>query len=158
MANKRIIISYAILVSVGLAITFFADSNKEIRSQGVNHNATALTRDKRTSLDLSPQMKMHQLANMRSYVKAVQSIVGLIADNHFNEASEVAHTKLGMTEGMGKMCNKIDNDDFKKLGKTFHKSADTLADILKTKDTKKSLQALNTTMGYCVQCHEVFRQ
>ncbi|MFQ5443362.1 MAG: hypothetical protein ACE5EK_01975 [Nitrospinales bacterium] len=59
---------------------------------------------------------------------------------------------------MKKMCNSFENEEFKNLGLAFHKSGDELGEALKTKDITKSLRALHTTMGYCVQCHTTFRQ
>jgi hypothetical protein len=114
--------------------------------------------DTRTPLNLSPEMKQHQLSNMRSHVEAVQSIVGLVANGDFDQASQIAHAKLGLTDEMKKMCGSFGNEDFNKLGLAFHKSGDELGEVLKTKYTKKSLQALNHTMGYCVQCHATYRQ
>lgn len=114
--------------------------------------------DKRISLGLSPQMKHHQLVNMRAHLAAVQSVIGLLSEEKFEKASKVAHTKLGLTEEMKQMCDMFENEDFKKLGYAFHNSADELGNALQTKNMKKSLQALNKTIGYCVQCHEKFRQ
>lgn len=152
-------ILFGILFSVGMIATSFAgDNDSADESDQMHHHMMKHVDDERISLGLSPKMKAHQLANMRSHVEAIQTIVGLIAEENFDTASEVAHSKLGLTEEMENMCNMFGNDDFKKLGLQFHKSADTLGEILKTKDMNKSLSALHTTMGYCVQCHETFRQ
>lgn len=115
-------------------------------------------RDSRTPLGLPPMMRTHQLSNMRSHLQAVQTIVGLIAEGDFDQAAEVAHDKLGLTEEMRRMCNMFTNPEFRKLGLAFHRSADELAEVLKTRDVTRSLQALHKTMNYCVQCHAAFRQ
>lgn len=114
--------------------------------------------DKRISLGLPPAMKQHQLANMRSHVDAIRQIVGLLADRDFDQAADVAHSKLGLTEEMKQMCTMFRNEDFNKLGMEFHQSGDALGEALKTRDVNLSLKALNKTMGYCVQCHATFRQ
>ncbi len=114
--------------------------------------------DNRVSLGLSPQMKKHQLANMRAHVEAVQAIVGLMAEGKFEQASETAHSKLGLTPEMKNMCSMFGNEEFTSLGLEFHQSADALAETLKSKDLNKSLRALQTTLGYCVTCHATFRQ
>ena len=123
-----------------------------------HHNLMQSMNDGRISLGLSPEMKQHQLSNMRSHVEALQSIIGLLAEDEFEKASQTAHSKLGLTKEMEKMCYMFNNEKFKDLGLEFHKSGDALGDVLQTKDTKKSLRALKTTMGYCVQCHAIFRQ
>jgi cytochrome c556 len=103
-------------------------------------------------------MKQHQLSNMRGHVEAIKSITGLMAENKFDEASQVAHTQLGLTPEMQSMCSMFDNENFKKLGFAFHKSGDDLGDALKTGDMNASLRALNKTMQYCVECHATYRQ
>jgi hypothetical protein len=114
--------------------------------------------DKRTSLNLSTMMKQHQLANMRSHVEAIQSILGLITEGDFDNASKIAHTKLGLTEEMKKICNMFGDEDFAKVGMEFHTSGDELGEVLQKRDVNLSLKAANKTMGYCVQCHAAFRQ
>ncbi len=114
--------------------------------------------DKRTSLQLPEQMKGQQLAMMREHLEAVNDIIADIAAGKFDAASQTAHQKLGLTPEMKKMCNMFGNDDFRKLGLAFHKSADHLGDVLKTGDLKRSLSALHITMNSCVQCHATFRQ
>lgn len=114
--------------------------------------------DGRISLGLSPKMKQRQLSNMRSHLMAIQSIIGMIGDGKFDDASEIAHSKLGLTPEMRKMCNMFKNKKFRTLGLAFHGSGDALGDALKTKDINRSLLAVRTTLGYCVKCHATFRQ
>jgi len=121
------------------------------------HHGDAVV-DERISLGLTPKMKQHQLSNMRSHVEAVRSIVGLIAVSDFEQASKIAHSKLGLTEEMKNMCDMFDNEKFKTLGMAFHKSGDELGDVLLKKDVTQSLQMLSRTMEYCVECHATFRQ
>jgi len=114
--------------------------------------------DGRIPLGLPPAMGQHQLKNMRAHVEAVRSIVGLLSEGEYSKASAIAHAKLGLTDEMKKMCNSFANADFTKLGLAFHRSGDKLGDVLLTGDVNKSLQALHTTMGYCVTCHAGYRQ
>jgi len=151
----------ALTLIVGSVISpVFAEDGHHVGKEDghkMHHNMHD-TGDNRASLNLPPEMKQHQLSNMRSHVEAVQSIVGLIAKRDFDQAAQVAHSKLGLTDEMKKMCDMFENQDFRKLGLAFHKSGDELGNVLKTKDTNKSLEALHDTMGYCVQCHAKFRQ
>ncbi|MDP1871284.1 MAG: cytochrome C [Gallionella sp.] len=152
-------------ISALLAILFcgYLTMSQSIADEGVamDHHAMHHQRimDERLSLGLSPKMKQHQLKNMRSHVVAIQSIVGHLANNEFDQAAQVAYSELGLTEEMRKMCSTMsDNEKFRQLGLAFHQSGDDLGDTLKKKDMKNSLQALRTTMDYCVQCHATFRQ
>ena len=124
----------------------------------MHHSKKASIDDKRISLNFPPPMKQEQLANMRSHLEAVKTIVDFISKGKFDEASKVAHQKLGLTPDMQKMCGMVKNKGFASMGLSFHKSADKLGNVLKTKDVKKSLQALNQTLSFCVQCHATYRQ
>ncbi len=114
--------------------------------------------DTRISLGLSEKMKQHQLADMREHLEAIDSIVGLMAANRFQEAARIAHEKLGLTPQMQRMCGMLGNEKATELGLAFHKSGDELGDALETGDQGKSLSALHNTMQYCVSCHAMFRQ
>ena len=139
--------------------TLFCFADESEAMMHINHHAMQQSViDTRISLNLSPEMKQHQLANMRSHVEAVQSIVGFISLGDFDQASKVARTKLGLTDEMKQMCGMFGNEQFEQLGLAFHKSGDELGIVLQTKDITKSMQALHDTMGYCVQCHATFRQ
>ncbi len=151
--NRTLLIA-AFAGIIGFNMAFAAD---ETMHHG-NHQHEMDMMDTRTSLGLSPQMKQHQLSNMRGHVEAIKTITGLMAENKFDEASQVAHTQLGLTPEMQSMCDMFGNEYFRKLGYAFHKSGDDLGDVLKTKNINKSLRALNKTMQYCVECHATFRQ
>jgi len=159
---KRSMILFGVLSTVmGISMTTYAKDHESMGDMAQHHQMMHMqdaSDDGRISLQLTPQMKQHQLANMRSHVKAVQSIIGMLAENKFNEASAIAHNQLGLTPEMRKMCNMFGNDDFRKLGLAFHQSADELGDTLKTGDMTLSLKALHRTMDSCVQCHATFRQ
>ena len=114
--------------------------------------------DKRVSLNLNDMQKKHQLSNMRSHLEAVQQITLLLAKEDFDEATKIAYTKLGSTTEMRLMCASFGDKDFEVLGLEFHKSADKMSEILKSRDKDKSLTALSNTLAYCVQCHKTYKQ
>ena len=144
------------LLSIAALNSFADESDTMMR---MNHHAMHEgIIDTRISLNLPPEMKQHQLANMRSHVEAVQSIAGLLSIGDFDQAAKVAHSKLGLTDEMKKMCGMFGNEKFEKIGLAFHKSGDELGNVLQTKDVSKSLQALHDTMSYCIECHATFRQ
>ena len=152
---KRILIAaLAFIGIVSLNVAFAAD--EKMQHEGHHHDMSMM--DTRISLELSAEMKQHQLSNMREHVEAIKSIIGFMSENKFEDASKVAHTKLGLTPEVQKMCSMFNDEKFMTLGLAFHKSGDQLGDVLQSKDMNKSLQALQTTMDYCVQCHSTFRQ
>lgn len=155
-----LIAASAFIGIVGLNMAFAADEKMQHQSHqhdmSMHHNMSMM--DTRTSLNMPAEMKQHQLSNMREHTEAVQSIIGLISENKFEEASKIAHAKLGLNPEMQKMCSSFGNEKFMTLGMAFHKSGDDLGDALQTKDVKASLIALNKTMQYCVECHATYRQ
>ena len=144
----------ATLVFIG--IVGFSIAHADDKMMHHHHDIGAM--DMRTPLGVTGEMKQHQLANMREHVEAISSIVSLMADRKFDEASRIAHDKLGLTPEMQGMCGMFNNAGFEKLGLDFHKSGDELGYALKSKDVDASLRALNNTMQYCVACHSTYRQ
>lgn len=146
-----------ILITVTALIGIIGFNAASAADESMHHHDMSMM-DMRTSLNLSAEMKQHQLSNMRSHVEAIKNIVGLIAENKFDDASKIAHDKLGLTSEMKAMCDMFDNEKFKTLGLAFHKSGDDLGVALQSKDVNTSLRALNKTMQYCVECHATYRQ
>ncbi len=152
-----LLISAALFCSIAPSVG--AESvNVEKASHHPQQHHMMAAEDGRTSLNLPPQMKQHQLSNMRNHLDAVRRIIGAIATEQFEQASQIASQELGLTDQMQMMCNRFDNESFKEMGLAFHKSGDELAVVLKGGDAQKSLQALGTTMNYCVSCHATFKQ
>jgi hypothetical protein len=134
-----------------------SENNENHEHDKMMHNMN-MGKDNRVSLNVSPQQAQHQLMNMRKHVVAIQSIITFLSKDEFEKASEVAHAELGLTPEMKMMCTSFDNPEFVELGLRFHKSADSLGNILSTKDKNESLKALSITLDYCVNCHATFRQ
>lgn len=115
--------------------------------------------DTRKSLGIKGTMKgVHQLSNMRSHMTALAEIVKYMNSDQYDEASKVAGEKLGLTVSMNSMCGNFGSKSFETMGVSFHKSADVLAQTLKTKDHQKSMVALEKVMNGCVLCHSTFKQ
>jgi hypothetical protein len=152
---KRILLIASVLCGLVGVNSVFA--NDEQMQMGSHHHDMNMM-DMRTSLGVTGEMKQHQLSNMRGHVEAIKTIVGLMSESKFEEASKIAHEQLGLTPDMQAMCGMFNNAKFEKLGLAFHKSGDELGDTLKTKDVNASLRALNKTMQYCVECHATYKQ
>ncbi len=157
-----------VIIALAVSTVFFTacgDKVKETKEEKIVSEKTMektmpmmQVDDSRISLGLNPMQKQHQLKNMRSHLEAVQEIIMLLSDENYDDASEVAYTKLGSTTEMKLMCASFGDKKFENLGLAFHESADKMSEILKKRDKKESLNALSNTMNYCVQCHATFRQ
>lgn len=155
---KRILMAVLALVWIASLNAAFSAEEKPQLHDHQNHQHHMSMMDSRISLNASPEMKQHQLSNMREHLDAISSIIGMISEDKFEDASKIAHAKLGMNPQMQKMCSMFNNEKYMELGLAFHKSGDDLGVALHTKDAKASLRALNKTMQYCVTCHETYRQ
>ena len=159
-------IIFILLIIAGFFLAGCNSSETEKHTQSVvteNHSEMKMmhnhmVNDDRISLHLSQKKAQHQLMNMRNHLKAVQSIIDYLAKNNFDSASMVASSKLGLTNEMKMMCSSFGNKEFERLGLGFHKSADRMSEIIKTKDKTKSFEALSSTLNYCVTCHSTFKQ
>jgi len=158
---RRVILIAAVLVS-GVVFNACTETvEKEVKKEKVTSEKSEMkmrVKDKRVSLELNSMQKQHQLKNMRSHLEAVQNITLLLANENYEKASVVAYEQLGSTTEMKLMCASFGNETFENLGLEFHKSADEMSEVFKTRDSKKSLEALSNTLNYCVQCHATFRQ
>ncbi len=106
---KKILLVVSTFIGIAGFNGVFADDEKMHMG---NHHHEMSEMDTRTSLGVSPEMKQHQLSNMRSHVEAIKSIVGLMAENKFEDASIIAHAKLGLTPEMKEMCSMFNNEKF----------------------------------------------
>lgn len=123
-----------------------------------HHHNMNMPEDQRISLGVTGMQQQHQLINMRNHVAALQSIIDLMSKDKYDQAAEVAHSQLGLTEEMKMMCTSFGNEEFSALGLAFHKSGDQLGETLKTGNKNESLKALAITINYCVNCHAKFKQ
>ena len=114
--------------------------------------------DKRVSLKLNAMQKNHQKTIMRDHLDAVQNIITLLSSDKYKEASKLAYERLGSTTKMRLMCASFGDKNFENLGLEFHKSADKMSEVFKSKNKEQSLKALSNTMNYCVQCHATYQQ
>lgn len=148
----------SILALVFVASLGFGAEAMPMHKTGMNQ-MDMNTDDERQSLGIKGTMQgMHQLSNMREHLVAVSEIVQLMNSAKYDEASKIASEKLGLTLEKNTMCGSFKNQSFEQMGVTFHKSADALAQTLKTKDQKKSMVALEKVLNGCVMCHSTFKQ
>ncbi|MBV1873701.1 MAG: cytochrome c [Gammaproteobacteria bacterium] len=157
MKKKMVIIS-AFLIFAGPVQAGTQEQSHDMHSSHNMHQQHGAVVDGRTSLNLSPAMKQHQLQNMRAHLKAIQKIIAQLGQKDFTGASQTAHQKLGLSKEMEAMCNRFDNDSFKTLAINFHTSADEMAEVFEKENLEDSLAAVSNTMNYCVSCHKQFRQ
>lgn len=120
--------------------------------------------DGRQTVKLPDMMREHMLANMRDHLLALEEITRYLASQKYDEASEIAENRLGMSSlelhgasHMGKFMPK----EMGAIGTNMHRAASRFA--LAAKDAElegglsKAFSALSEVMQQCVACHTGYK-
>lgn len=129
--------------------------------------ARAAGEDTREHVELPPMMQRHMLANMRDHLRALDEILGELADGNVDAAAEIAEARLGMSslslhgaEHLGKFMPKAMGE----IGTQMHKAASRFviaaqdAEMNPGKDAQhKVYRALRDITQNCNACHQSYR-
>lgn len=130
-------------------------------TQTQTHTAAA---DTRIMVRFPDAMRVHTLANMRDHLLAVAEIQQQLAQGGFDQASEIAEQRLGMTSLRLHGAHDVAAfmpPGMQGAGTALHRSASQFAIVAKnasvTGDVKASLAALAQVTQTCVACHAAYR-
>jgi urease accessory protein UreF len=120
--------------------------------------------DTRQPVQLPDPMRAHMLANMRDHLAAMGAITRLLSEGRYNEAADVAETRLGMssleTHGAEHM-SRFMPDPMRAIGSEMHAAASRFAVMARDAEVSgelaMALQGLSQVMDQCVACHSAFR-
>ena len=120
--------------------------------------------DDRQKVDFPDMMRDHMLANMRDHLLALTEIQQFMAAAEYEQAAEVAETRLGMSSldnhGAAHMAQMMP-EAMQNIGTEMHKAASRFAiDVVEADtsgDLKPALSALGDVMKQCVACHSAYR-
>lgn len=121
-----------------------------------NHEATADTRE---AIVLSAADKAMVLAEMRSFLESVQSIMHAATDGKLGDAAAPA-TSAGMaaTAHMPAAMMKALPNGFKQLGRNTHEKFDAIAREVKDLGDKDAvLKQVTDVLGNCNACHQKYK-
>lgn len=116
-------------------------------------------KDTRQTIVLTEEEREIVLFEMRSFLEAVQTIVGGLAANDLAIVTKSAK-KVGFVdqEPLPATLKKKLPKDFKILGMKTHKAFDQLAmDTKEMEDKQQTLEQLGALMKNCVSCHAMFK-
>jgi hypothetical protein len=123
-----------------------------------------LADDGRQTVELPDMMREHMLGNMRDHLLALEEITRHLASQNYDEASEIAENRLGMSSlelhgasHMGKFLPK----EMRAIGTNMHRAASRFAIAAKDAELdgglNKAFSALSEVMQQCVACHSGFK-
>jgi cytochrome c556 len=121
--------------------------------------AAAPKLDGRRSLPLLPAMAEEQRQNMRGHLEAIQQVVAGLAAGDF-AAVEAASKRIGSSPQMHAMCARLaaGSSEFQSQAMNFHRTADSIGEAARGRDSTRTLAALSRTLVTCTACHATFRQ
>lgn len=124
----------------------------------------ALADDGRKTVQLPDKMREHMLSNMRDHLLALEEITRYLANEQYDEAADVAESRLGMSSlglhgasHLGKFMPK----EMGAIGANMHRAASRFA--LAAQDAElegglgKAFSALSEVMQQCVACHSGYK-
>jgi cytochrome c556 len=124
----------------------------------------ASAEDARQHVDMPAHMREHMLGNMRDHLLALQTITRQLAEGRYDEAADVAESRLGMTSlethGASHMA-KFMPQEMSDTGTAMHRAASRFAvaarDAAVDGGLEKAFGALSGVMQQCVACHSAYR-
>lgn len=115
--------------------------------------------DSRTPVPLTAMMATHQKQQMRDHLRAVEEITSALATSDFDAIAKSA-ARIGWSDQQAMMCKHMGAGapGFAEVGEHFHKTADTIAEAARQRDSAGVAAALGATLQTCTGCHETYRQ
>jgi len=115
--------------------------------------------DTRRPLPLEPAMALHQKAQMRGHLEAVQQVTTALAAHDW-AAVEAAAARMGSSPGMLQTCERMgaSAEGFLEQAADFHRRADAIGAAARAHDPAATLTALGDTLSACTSCHQTWRQ
>jgi hypothetical protein len=120
--------------------------------------------DHRVAVTFPAELRTHTLANMRDHLLALQQIQAALASGKFDQASNLAEQRLGMSSLTAHGAHEVAQympQGMQNAGSGMHRSASRLAkaalDASVTNDVRPALAALADVTGNCVACHAGYR-
>ncbi|MCP4993315.1 MAG: hypothetical protein GY934_05965 [Gammaproteobacteria bacterium] len=124
----------------------------------------ALAEDSRQRVEMPDMMRDHMLGNMRDHLLALETITRQLANQEYDEAADVAETRLGMSSMESHGASHMGQfmpQEMSAIGTEMHHAASRFS--IAAKDAaiegglNKAFSALSEVMQQCVACHSGYR-
>ena len=121
-------------------------------------------KDSRQRVEMPTQMREHMLGNMRDHLLALETITRQLANQQYDEAAEIAETRLGMSSMQSHGASHIAQfmpEGMSAIGTEMHHAASRFAIAAQNASIdgglSKAFAALSDVMTQCVACHSGYR-
>jgi len=123
--------------------------------------------DERELVEMPAMMQEHMLANMRDHLRAIDEILGHLANGEVDNAGKVAESRLGMssleTHGASHMA-KFMPEGMARAGTEMHRAASRFvivaqdAELAPGREAQHEIyRALQAVTSACNACHQAYR-
>ncbi len=123
--------------------------------------------DSRELVEMPPMMQEHMLGNMRDHLRALDEILGYLAQGNVDEAGKIAENRLGMSSldlhGASHIA-KFMPDAMAAAGTEMHRAASRFviaaqdAELAPGKEAQHAVYgALQEVTSACNACHQAYR-
>lgn len=164
---KRRLMPATVCIGLCMPIAQAADHDPAMHMQHMAQGAPAAPaplKDTRQAVRFPAAMREHTLANMRDHLLALQEIQAALARQEYDQASDVAERRLGMSSlalhGAHDVAKYMPKG-MQAAGTAMHRSASRLAVVAKdagaTGDLKPVFEAMANVTAQCVACHAGYR-
>lgn len=120
--------------------------------------------DTRIIVAFPEPMRLHTLANMRDHLVSLQRIDAALAKGDYEQAADIAETRLGMTSLEAHDAAHLAPfmpKGMQEMGTSMHRAASRFAveaqNAAVANDLRPALAALGSVMEQCVACHATYR-
>jgi hypothetical protein len=155
-------------VGVGMAILFMLGMSVSLSCAETDHHATHTAESNMSKVPLTPRMVLNLSPaaqeglklTMREHLEAIDAIVSALAQEDFAKAATLATEELGFSKhhvAMQREQGATFPPAYHDLAMAHHARAETLGEVMLTRDLKQILLHLEQTIHACVECHQAFR-
>jgi len=149
----------AALVSSGVSLPAAGQTHEHMQME-----AAPPIKDGRQPVEFPPQLREHELANMRDHLSTLARIQAALSNNAIDEASNLAERRLGMSSfelhGAHEVAQYMPKG-MQEIGTGMHRAASRFAleatSAGATGDIRPALAALAKVTQQCVSCHAAYR-
>jgi cytochrome c556 len=133
----------------------------------ISMSTAASAQDKRELVEMPAMMQEHMLANMRDHLRAIEEILGHLANGDVDSAGKVAESRLGMssleTHGASHMARFMP-EGMAEAGAEMHRAASRFvivaqdAELAPGRESEYEVyRALEAVTAACNACHQAYR-
>lgn len=153
-SRLKLIFSILIVLSISSAV--------HVDSAETKPTTTKAATDYRTLVTMPNQARALMRTDMIDHLATINEILGLLANEKFESAAQIAEAKLGRGtmgkhRGSGMGPGRFMPTEMRNLGMGMHDAASEFAQVAIEGNLKDSYAAFQKVTNYCVACHYSYR-